>query len=249
MLALYALTAVVWLVHVFGRTLPTAAAAAVWAALTALIATGLFRRARIRRAAFLAVYIRPASPLARRLRGGWPMAARQVLLAAGLALVLAVAVIRLDERQAWVVLVAAVPVLVSVQRLLRRLLASHVDGAYLPELEWRLALPAVGALLLAARALRAFYRSYPDLGAVSRERAVWYFVDQERARSEWTQVALQAAAAMDGLRLWLAQQLMPQPAASLAQAVGWLAVLAEEALFVWSYVLACSAVLIKTRRT
>jgi hypothetical protein len=50
------------------------------------------------------------------------------------------------------------------------------------------------------------------------------------------------------LRLWLAQQLMPQPGASLGQALGWLAVLAEEVLFVWSYLLLCSGVLLGATR-
>jgi hypothetical protein len=58
------------------------------------------------------------------------------------------------------------------------------------------------------------------------------------------QALLQAAAAKDALRLWLAQQLMPQPGASLAELLGWLLVIAEEGLFVWSYLLVCNGLLI-----
>lgn len=248
MLALLALTGAARLVHVYGRTLPDAAAAAVWAALAVLIATALFRRARIRRGAFLAAYVRSASPLARRLRGGWLMAARAGVLGAGLALVLAVALIRLADARAWIVLVASVPVLVLVHRVLRRALAPHVSPAYAPELAWRLTAAAVGALMLGALVALAFHRAQPELGAVSLEQAVWHFADQERARSGAAQILLQMAAAKDGLRLWLAQQLMPVPGASLVQGLGWLIVLAQEAVFVWSYLQLGSAVLIGVKR-
>jgi len=246
MLALFALTAAVWLFHIYGRTLPTAAVAAVWAALSALMFAGLMRRARIRRAAFLSAYFNAESPLERRLRGGWPMAARALLLGATLALLLAVGVLRLDQRSVWVVLVGGVPVVVLTQMLLTQALEAHVSRRYLPELAWRVTLVAVGALMVAVLMVLAFHRAYPALGTVSLERAVWHLVDQEHARSTWAQALLQMAAAKDALRLWLAQQLMPQPGTSLVQALGWLVVLAEEVLFVWSYLSLCGAVLMRT---
>jgi hypothetical protein len=49
-LELLAVAAALWLVHVFGRTLPTTALAAIWAATTLGLASALLRRARIRRA-------------------------------------------------------------------------------------------------------------------------------------------------------------------------------------------------------
>ncbi|HEX5418393.1 MAG TPA: hypothetical protein VFY39_00200, partial [Gammaproteobacteria bacterium] len=64
-LVLFALTGAIWLLHVYGRTLPSPVMAAAWAALTALIAWGLFKRARIRRAAFLLAYVEPSSVLSR----------------------------------------------------------------------------------------------------------------------------------------------------------------------------------------
>jgi hypothetical protein len=243
-LALLVLTAAVWLVHVYGRTLPTAVLAALWAALTLIMTAGLFRRARIRRGAFLAAYISAASPLARLLRGGWIMATRWLVIAAALSLVLMIALIRLDAAAEWVVLIASAPALVLVHGFVRRMFAAHVRTEYLPELAWRVTAVTVGSLMLAALAAVAFYRPYPDLGGVSLERAVWHYVNEEHARSPVVQVLLQAAAAKDGLRLWLAQQLMPQPGTSLVQALGWLVVLAEESLFVWSYLLLGSGVLL-----
>jgi hypothetical protein len=243
LLALFALTAAVWLFHIYGRTLPTAAVAAIWVVLTALVSAALLRRARIRRAAFLHAYVHSGSPLERRLRGGWLMAARALLIGAALALLLGVALLRRDATTDWLILLAAVPVLVTTHTLATRLLEPHVSRRYLPELAWRVTLAAAGALIVAALVVLAFYRAYPELGGVSLERAVWHLVDQERARSGAAQVLLQMAAAKDALRLWLGQQLMPQPGTSFVQALGWLTLLAEEALFVWSYLLVCSAVL------
>ena len=244
-LALLILTGLLWLVHVYGRVLPTAALGAAWIAATAAIAGGLFLRARLRRAALLAGYLRPESPLARHLRGGWFMALRQTVLAALLALLLLVALIRLADAEAWIMLIAAAPSLVLLQRLMRGLLARHASAAYLPELAWRCANVVTGLGMIGVLVWLALHRAYPDFAGVSLERAVWHLVDPERARSGWAETLLQIAATKDALRLWLAQQLMPQPGASFADALGWSIVVAEEALFVWSYLLLCSGTLIR----
>jgi hypothetical protein len=236
-------TAAVWVFHLFGRTLPTAALGAVWAALALAIASGLFWRARIRRRAFLRAYVAPASPLVHWLRGGWLLALRQLLLAGLLALLLAVALVR-TTAPVWLVLLASVPVLTVLQALVRRGLAAHVNAGYLPELSWRICIGVVGAAMFAAVTTLAVRQAYPDFSAVSLERAVWHLADQETARSELALGLLQMAAAKDGARLWLAQQLLPAPGVSLAQLAGWLVVVAEQALFVWSYLLMCNGILI-----
>jgi hypothetical protein len=235
--------ALLWLLHLFGRTLPTVVLAGAWGVLALAIAGGLFWRARIRRRAFLRAYIEPGSPLTRWLRGGWLLAARQTVVAALLAGILGVAVIR-SSTPVWMVLLLSVPVLAVTQVALRRALAVHVNDGYLPELSWRVCLVLVGAAMLVAVTALALHQPYPDFAAVSLERAVWHLVDQERARSEAALTLLQMAAAKDGARLWLAQQLMPTPGASLAQWAGWLVVVAEQALFVWSYLLMCNGILI-----
>ncbi|MBN1238401.1 MAG: hypothetical protein JXB36_07855, partial [Gammaproteobacteria bacterium] len=160
-------------------------------------------------------------------------------------LLLMVALVRLTDAEAWIVLVAAPPVLVLLQRVGQGVLAAHANAAYLPELAWRGAIAVAGVAMMAALVWLALHRAYPDFGGVSLESAVWHLVDQERARSEWAAALLQTAAAKDALRLWLAQQLMPQPGVSLVQGLGWLIVVAEEALFVWSYLLLNSGVLIR----
>src|SRR5690606_17164919 len=145
-----------------------------------------------------------ASVWSKRLRGGWFMAARETALASALALLLLVALIRLDDPNDWLVLIAAAPVLVLLQAALRKGLAAHASAAFLPELVWRAALALTGMAMLAALVLIAFDRAYPDFGGVSLERAVWHLVDQERSRSGWAEALLQLAAAKDALRLWVA---------------------------------------------
>jgi hypothetical protein len=240
-------TALLWAFHLFGRTLPTTVLAAAWGAMALAICGGLFWRARIRRRAFLRVYLAPASPLLHWLRGGWLMALRQLLLAALLALLLAVALVRAST-PVWLVLLAAVPVLPLAHALVRRALARHVNAGYLPELGWRISLWLVGALMFGAVTGIALRQAHPEFGGVTLERAVWHLVDQERARSEPAEVMLQLAAAKDAARLWLAQQLMPAPGLSLAQLTGWLVVVAEQALFVWSYLLMCNGILLGANR-
>ncbi|HUG26610.1 hypothetical protein [Piscinibacter sp.] len=244
MLCLLGAAALAWGYYAYSRILPTPALVAAWGLFAALIATALLRRARIRRRAFLAVYVAVASPLQRWLRGGVLLALRPLLLAAVLALLLMVALARLDDHRVWLALIAAGPVLVLVRAWLLGRLANHAGPLYLPILSWRLAALLVGGGLTVLLVWLAFHQAYPEFAGVSLERAVWHLVDQELARSGPAQVLLQTAAAKDGLRLWLAQQLMPAPAISLVHLLGWLLVLAEEVLFVWSYLLLCHGLLI-----
>jgi hypothetical protein len=244
MLCLLAVAGLAWGYFAYARILPSSVLVVWWGLFTALITTALLRRARVRRRAFLAVYVATASPLQRWLRGGVLLAARPLLLAAVLAVLLMVALARLDDHRAWLALIAAGPVMVLVRARLLGGLTQHASPLYLPIMSWRLAALLVGGGLTALLSWLAYHQAYPDFGGVSLERAVWHLVDQEQARSGPAEVLLQAAAAKDALRLWLAQQLMPVPATSLVQLFGWLLVLAEEVLFVWSYLLMSHGMLI-----
>lgn len=244
LLCLLGAAALAWSYYVFSRVLPTPALVIVWVLFTALIATALVNRARIRRRAFLAVYVAQASPLQGWLRGGVLLTLHPALLGALLALLLMVALARIGDYRAWLALIATGPALVLLRAWLSGRLAEHAGALYLSILSWRAAALPVGAALTLLLVWLAFHQAYPDFRGVSLERAVWHLVDQEQARSAPAQVLLQAAAAKDGLRLWLAQQLMPAPASSLVHLLGWLLVLAEEVLFVWSYLLLSHGILI-----
>jgi hypothetical protein len=244
LLCLLGAAGLAWAYYVYARILPTPALAAAWGVFTALISAALVYRARIRRRAFLTVYVADTSPLQRWLRGGVVLALRPVLLGALLALLLMVALARIGDARTWLALIAAGPALVLLRAWLTRRLAGHAGALYLPILGWRIAALLVGGALTAALVLLAWHQAYPDFAGVSLERAVWHMVDQEQARSGPGLVLLQAAAAKDGLRLWLAQQFLPAPATSLVDLLGWLLILAEEMLFVWSYLLLSHGLLI-----
>ncbi|NGX16165.1 hypothetical protein [Wenzhouxiangella sp. XN24] len=240
---LVAATAVAWLFHLYVRLLPTALVVACWVLLTGAITAGLFQRARLRRRALLSVYVAAGSPWQMRLRGGVLMGVGALALAGLLAMVLALGLARLEPPAAWLALAAAMPVLVGLRRILHRRLASHVAATYLPLLSWRAAALATGLVLLGVLVALAARQVYPDFSGVSLERAAWHMVDQQHARSALAQALLQGMAAFDGLRLWLAQQLMPTPGTSVLQLLGWLLVFAEGLLFVWSYLLMAYGVL------
>ena len=244
MLVLLALLAALWLLHLYVRVLPTAALGPAWAALALVVAVGLWRSSRVRRRAVLAVYLHPDSPWQRRLRGGLLMAAKAAGLGALLALVLLLGLARAAGPATWILLIASVPALVGLRTWLVRRMAPHAGAGYLPLASWRVAAWSVGSVLLIALVLLSLFQAQPDFSGVSLERAVWHLVEQENARSPAAETLLQVVAAKDGLRLWLAQQLMPAPAASLAQLLGWMLVLATEALFVWSYLRAGHGVLV-----
>lgn len=244
LLCLLGAAGLAWLYYVFARVLPTAVQVVLWVLFATLIATALLQRARVRRRAFLAVYVAEQSPLQRWLRGGVMLLLRPALFGALLGLLLMTALARSDQQWTWVALIASGPAVVLLRSGLQSRLEKHVGALCLAVMSWRAAAVPVGAALTALLAWLAFQQAYPDFAGVSLERAVWHMVDQEQARSGPAEILLQAAAAKDGLRLWLAQQLMPAPASSLLQLLGWLLVLAEEVLFVWSYLLMCHGILI-----
>jgi len=237
-------SAALWLCFLWGRTFSDSLLIAAWIIISTPIAAGLYWRRRLRRRVLLSAYLRSGRPLARWLRGGWLLAARQAgagLLLGGLLLI---ALLRIEDTRVWYVLLAGGLLLVLVQAAARPVLRTESNPAYLAEVVSKLSLPLTGTLLVGALLLLAIYRSYPDFSGVSLERAVWHLVDQQQARSGIARSLLELAAAKDALRLWLGQQLMPQPGISLAQLAGWLVLLAEEVLFAWSYLLLCNGLLL-----
>ncbi|MFU8896223.1 MAG: hypothetical protein ACNA8J_07525 [Gammaproteobacteria bacterium] len=237
MLGLLGALALAWAFHVYARVLPSAALAALWGVFACLIAAALFRQARVRRGAFLAVYFAAASPLQSWLRGGVFMALGSLAVGGILALVLMTSLARIEGPWQWLALLAAVPAIVLLRASLWRPLARHASPHHMAVLSWRVAALVTGAALVAGFVLLALHQAYPAFADVSLERAVWHMIDQEQARSAPWQGLLEARAGLDGLRLWLAQQLMPAPGDSFLQMLGWVLVFAEETLFVWSYLL------------
>lgn len=242
MLILVALVAGLWVLHLYARVLPTAALLGVWGLLGLGLARALFLRARLRRQGWLAVYLRPQGALSRFLRGGALMALVQTILGTGLALLFLIAVMRSADPLIWMSLLGLALLLPLVSALLRSRLRAQANDLYLDDVAWRTASAVLGAMLLVLLTWHAFGRTYPDFADATLDQAVWHMAGLQQARSEMGLVVLQLAAAGDGLRLWLGQQLLPAPGTSFWQALGWVLLLAQEAVFVWSYLLLCRVV-------
>jgi hypothetical protein len=242
-LCLLGALALAWIFHVYARVLPTSLIIVAWGLFALLIAAALFRLGRVKRRAFLAVYIAPDSPLQGWLRGGIFIALRSLAIGGLLALVLMTSLARMRDPSQWLALLAAVPALVALRSYFLRGPARHASPLYAPVLSWRLAAVVTGTALVVGFAVLALYQAYPAFAHVSLERALWHMIDQEHARSAPWLGLLEGRAALDGLRLWMAQQLMPAPGDSFLQLLGWLVALAEETLFVWSYLLMSYGVL------
>ena len=213
-----------------------------WLLISLVMLAGLWRRALSRRRAFLSAYLHPGSRWRWRLRGGPVMALRLWLQSAVLALVLLVAVVRLQQDLLWWLLGASLLVLVGLHRLLQRRLRPHIAPLYLPELSWRLTLAVQFMLMFAALAWLALFGDYPDFSDASLSQALWHEMARERAASPWLEALLQVAAGKDALVWWLGQQLLPGIGSPLLRLGAWLLLLAAEGLFVWAWlVLAAGA--------
>lgn len=238
------LTAALWLVFLYGRVLSTPILALIWVAAWSVMTRGLLARARVRRQAWLAVYLRPSSSYGRLLRGGIVMTLVCATVAALLSLFLLMTLMRKDDALLWQALLVTACLLLPAQQLFARRLITHFNERYLPELAWRFVALFVGLCLVAFLGWHAFHQQYPNLLNATLEQSVWHFVDAEAARSPYLLALLQLSAALDGLTQWLAQQLLPAPVNSFTQASAWILLLVRESLFVWSFLIMCRGVLV-----
>ncbi len=248
MLVLLATTTLLWLFHLYSRVLPGWVLLCVWAILFVAIASVLVWRRRVRRRAFLAVYIAADSPLQRVLRGGVIMTLSQAVLAALLALTLLLAAVRVKSATVWIVLIIAAPLFALLRAVIYTRFSAHVSAAYQSEFSLRTTLLLLGPLLLIVLLGLALQQNYPDFNAASLEQALWHVVEQEQALSSQLLLLLQVAAAGDGLRLWLAQQLLPALQLPVFLWLGWILVFVQETLFVWSLLLLQQGVLLGVNR-
>ncbi|MCK0538626.1 hypothetical protein [Alcanivorax quisquiliarum] len=235
MLALVALPLLA--LNIVGTRLPGPALVLVALGLALGIAAGLWPRARSRRAAFLAAYVRDDSPLQRWLAGGLLLRAWQGLLAIPLALVLMVGVIRLSQNSIWTLLLVSLPALAALHSLAGRLLRRHVAPVFLPELSWRLALAVAFLLLWLLLGLAALQQAYPDFSELPLATALWHEASRQQAHSAALHWLMQAAAMKDALVWWLGQQMLPGVGDKLLRAGGWLVLLASSGVFVLAFLL------------
>lgn len=246
LLLVTAMTGLLWGLHLFARQMEAFWIALIWLTLSALIGRGLFWRGRIRRRAWLQVYVRPASPWRHRLRGGLMMALLRWLTGLFLAALLMLVLIRRDASLFWYCLLASGPLLVALRMMSEHMLAGHIQNGFRRELVWTLSLRMSGLVLLLVLVVLLFRQPQPDLTGATLGQALWHYLDQERARSPWLEQALQLMAAKEGLQYWLAQQLVSVPGAHwLGQLLLWLLVFAEQALFVGGWFLVFNGLIVR----
>ncbi len=221
--------------NVTAQGLPTWALVLAWVLLSLMAWYGLWQRALSRRRAFLNAYFRRISWWRRWLRGGLLLAARQLMHAGLLGLVLLVAVVRLEDPLVWRILLLNVIVLVLLHALVGRLLAGHVSRRYSTELVWRVTLVLNFLLAFPALMVLALHASYPDLADTGLREAIWNETLRQDASSPILLALMQLAAAKDATGWWLGQQLLPGLGEPMFQISGWLIILAAEGVFLWSY--------------
>lgn len=208
-----------------------------------VLASGIWLRAIVRRRVFLSGALRAESPWYGWLRGGAGLALMSLLAAVPLAAVLLVAAIRPAGSYLLVAFVANVPVLVLLRQFWARRLAAHAVPRFQPVLALRLASRTNFLLLFFVLALAAVFQSYPDFAALTLTEAILSEAGRQQAVSMLLQSLMQLAAAKDALSWWLGQQMLPGAMQPALQFAAWAALLATNALVVWSYLLLCSSVL------
>lgn len=243
MFALLGLVGALWVWHLYGRVLTSPILLLVWGLASLLLGLGLWQSARTRRRVWLAAYLLPESSVYRLLRGGLWMALLQILFALVMALYLLLAILSIDASLLWTALLLGALALPVLATFAARLLRAHTVPQLRTDLSLRVAIVLLSGVLFVIYIWHAFNTPLPDFRNASLEQAVWYGVSTEKARSPVMLTLLELGAATDGLRVWLAQRLLPTPGTSLWQAVAWSFVLAREALFVWSYLLLCRGTL------
>jgi len=236
-------TAGLWLWQMLARVLPDAGLLASLVVFVAVIAVGLWHRVQIRRRVWLNAYFLPNSPLHRRLRGGLWMGVVQGATAVVLSVILAAALLRSHSLWVWISFLLAALLLPVLALVISRRLEAHAHANYRGVLSLRLSALFLGLLLWGGLIYQSYHASYPDFRGATLDQAVWYMMSTQQARSEFLLGLLELSSAGEAMRLWLAQRLLPAPITSLWQGIAWCLVLAQEALFVWSYLMLCSGAL------
>ncbi len=232
------------LVYLYGRIMPDALLLAVWLGLVLVMGAGAFLYSRQRRRVFLQAHVDKGSRLQHWLRGGPLLLLLRMLAALLLAAVLLVAMVRLRSPAEALLMILALLVLAVSRRGLAALLARHLTPAYLPVATWRLAQWITFLLLMVALSLLALWQPQPALAGISLDRAVWHIVDAEQARSGMLLNLLQINAALDGLRFWIGQQLIPALEWPLMETLAWLVLLGWQALVAWAWLGLCRGTLL-----
>ncbi len=229
-----------WLFHLYSQLTPTAIVISIWLVTAWLIGRGLYRRRRIRRRAWLMASLKETSPWHPWLRGGMRLRVYYAFIGGFLALVLLPSLSRLKDPAPWMLLLAAGLALVIIRLRVETSLATQFKRPFLEEAAWWVSLRIVTVGLMTGFIALAFQTSQPDFISDDVELLIsmQHMMDQEVARSELFQYALQWHAAMDGARFWIGQQLeQALPTIPLAAVLTWALLFIKQFLFALGWLL------------
>jgi hypothetical protein len=199
-----------------------------WVPLTSV----LFWRARVRRGVLLRAYLHRHAFWRDRLRGGVVMLLVQAVLAVPLAAVLLVVISQSMDGRIWRLLFIALPAWLAMEWLVKRHLAVQLNPRVLAYVAGSLVLYVLSAVLVMLWALLALHAEFVDLSPFSVVQAWQWGTSQAVGESSWLVTLAGWWGGVDGVRLWLVQQVAASDAGSFMTALAWLLALLQGALFI-----------------
>ena len=207
-----------------------------WIVCTALIFTGGFEAARMRRRVWLDQYLRAESPWHRLLRGGALMAAWHVLIGALLSLFMLIK-LQYSDAALWVVLALGLPLLAWFSRMLNRRMREHVVPQALPALVRRFSVPLAVGVLTALYLVVTLYQGQPDLRGLSWDLVMLEYLQPSASELTGLRVLERSYMMLDLTLHWALQNgLGGAERNGWLALVGWSLLLLSGSAFIWAYV-------------
>lgn len=210
-----------------------------WIGCTALIFTGSFEAARLRRRVWLDQYLMAASPWHRLLRGGALMIAWHLLLGAVLSLFMLIKLLVLDAAL-WIVPALGLPLVAGLLHWLTRRMQGHVLPAALRALARRFAVPLAVCLLTIPYLLITLNTGQPDMRGLSWDLAVaQHLLHMKESSSQLAPLAFleRLYLLLDLTLQWALQNGLGGTGRNGGLALaGWSLLLLTGSAFIWAYV-------------
>lgn len=206
----------------------------VMAPVLGVIALDMYAVARLRRRAFLGMYLREDSRLFRLLRGGVWMLAWQVGKALFFSFVLIIEAMHWPL-WLWVVLLVDIPFLYIGYIRLSRTITQHVKP-HSEHVLARQALVVINTLVMSMTLASVFFFTpHPDYRTLSWRDAAEYEALQVVVGCDALAPAARLSVAKDAVGWWLAETRLSRLRDNWTAAAGWFLFLLSTTLFLWAY--------------
>lgn len=232
---LFALMALIALLLASNRLVPAVSDVGAGLAILAFalpITALLFWRRRLRRRAFLDIYLNSTSYWHRWLRGGAPMLLIQFATAIILSAFLLVGLMRAETEWFWLTLLGILPVWVFSHPFFARYVSRHFSTRYCRLMTDWLHGWTHAAILLLAIVAWSFFQPVPDVSGASLNNAIRIFADKPRVESDVLQLGLIVSGALAAIPNWLIQNYDAYFPSLLLRLLLWAFIILREWLFV-----------------